>query len=271
VKYSTSGAEVDDRWLHDALDRYAASRDPGLRDEIVAATMWIATRGARRFNDCGEPFDDLVQVARIGLLKAIERYDATHGVHFGAYATPTIMGELRRHFRDYTWSLHVPRRTKDMRPAVTAAKEALEKEFGRSPLVSEIAGHMRVSADEVIEVLEANNAYRGQTLDPSGTGQNIAVEADFEDVLNREVIAGLLGRLRPRERKILQLRFFEDMGQEQIASRIGTSQVHVGRLIAASLAELRRHLEAEHSAGSAETSSSKTTLRKNQSTNDPGT
>jgi RNA polymerase sigma-B factor len=257
MKYPSAQPEVDDQWLHDALERYATTREISLRDEIMHATTWIATRGARRFGDCGEPFDDLVQVARIGLLKAIERYDPSHGVHFGAYATPTIMGELRRHFRDYTWSVHVPRRTKDMRPAVNTVKEALEKELGRSPRISEIAERMRVPADAVIEVLEANNAYRGHALDPNGTGQSIAVEADFEEVLNREVIAGLLDRLRPRERKVLHLRFFEDLSQEQIASRIGTSQVHVGRLIASSLAELRRHLEAEPSAGPVAESASK--------------
>lgn len=247
VNHLNAATAVDDEWLHAALERYAISREPSLRDEIVDATAWIANRGARRFSYCGEPFDDLVQVARIGLLKAIERYDPIHAVNFGAYATPTIMGELRRHFRDYTWSVHVPRRTKDMRPALKAAREALEKELGRSPRVTEIADHMHVPADAVIEVLEANNAYRGHALDLTGNGHGIAVEADFEEVLNREVIAELLDRLRPRERKVLYLRFFDDMSQEQIASVVGTSQVHVGRLITSSLAELRRHLEEERS------------------------
>ncbi len=245
----------DDEFLRGLLERYASTRDATLRDEIVASTLWIATRSARRFVDRGEPFDDLVQVARLGLLKAIDRFDPSHGVHFGAYATPTIVGELRRHFRDHTWSVHVPRRAKDLRPAVNAANEDLGKELGRSPRVTEIAERLRIPTDVVIEALEANNAYRAHTLDAAGTGQSTAVDGGFEESLDREVVAGLLDRLQPRERKILQLRFFDELSQEQIASQIGTSQVHVGRLIAASLAELRRHLQAESTAQNHTTSS----------------
>jgi RNA polymerase sigma-B factor len=235
----------DDEALRNLLERYSRTRDPALRDQIVATTMWIATRSARRFVDRGEPFDDLVQVARIGLLKAVDRFDPSHGVHFGAYATPTILGELRRHFRDHTWSVHVPRRAKDMRPAVNAANEELGRELERSPRVSEIAERLGVSPDIVIEALEANNAYRAQTLDTAGAGKSASVEGGFDATLNREVVARLLDQLQPRERKILYLRFFEDMSQEQIANEIGTSQVHVGRLIASSLVTLRRHLDDE--------------------------
>jgi RNA polymerase sigma-B factor len=242
----TNTAE-EDALLSDLLVSYATTRDPVVRDEIVATTMWIATRSARRFVDRGEPFDDLVQVARIGLIKAIDRFDPSHGVHFGAYATPTIIGELRRHFRDHTWSVHVPRRAKDMRPAVNGANEELSKELGRSPRVSEIAERLHVSADIVIEALEANNAYRAHTLDPSGSGRSSSVEGGFDASLNREVVTKLLDQLRPRERKILYLRFFQDMSQEQIADEIGTSQVHVGRLIASSLIELRKHLKDDRS------------------------
>lgn len=241
-------SEADEVWLQKSLKLYAVTRDMNLRNEIALRTSWIATRGARRFWDRGEPFDDLVQVAHLGLLKAIDRFDPSQGVHFGAFATPTIVGELRRHFRDYTWSVHVPRRTKDMRGAVNAAKDNLTKELGRSPRVSEIATRLDVSVDSVIGALEANNAYRAYTLDPSGSGHVLASESNFEDVLNRELISTLLDQLPPRERKILYLRYFEELSQEQIAERIGTSQVHVGRLIASSLAELRRHLPDDSSA-----------------------
>lgn len=236
-----SHPESDERWLQESLERYVKSRETSLRDEIAERTSWLATRSARRFADRGEPFDDLVQVARIGLLNAIERFDPTHGVPFGAYATPTIMGELRRYFRDHTWGVHVSRRAKDLRPAVNAATEALSKELQRSPTISEIAAHMRLPEESVIEALEANNAYRAHTLDQTGRGSP-AVEGSFEVVLNREVISGLLDRLRPRQRQILYMRFFEELSQAQIADRIGTSQVHVGRLITSSLAELRSHL-----------------------------
>jgi RNA polymerase sigma-B factor len=237
--YSKSDSEEE--WLHESFDRYSMSRDPELRDQIAAQTLWLATRGARRFADRGEPFDDLVQVARIGLLNAIDRFDPSHGVPFGAYATPTIMGELRRYFRDHTWGVHVSRRAKDLRPAVNTITEALSKELQRSPRISEIAERMKIPEEAVIEALEANNAYRARPLDQTGKVVP-SVDADLEAVLNREVIAGLLDRLRPRQRQILQLRFFDELSQAQIADHIGTSQVHVGRLIASSLAELRGHL-----------------------------
>ena len=231
----------DEEWLMEALQRYATYRERDLRDAIAERTSWLATRGARRFADCGEPFDDLVQVARIGLLNAIDRFDPFQGVPFGAYATPTIMGELRRYFRDHTWGVHVSRRAKDLRPAVNAASEALSKELQRSPRVSEIAERMKIPEEAVIEALEANSAYRAHTLDASGRTPP-SVESDTETVLNREVIARLLDRLPARQRQILYLRFFEELSQAQIAEQIGTSQVHVGRLITSSLAELRDHL-----------------------------
>jgi RNA polymerase sigma-B factor len=233
-----SHSESDEKWLQDSFDRYSMSRDVALRDEIAEHTLWLATRGARRFADRGEPFDDLVQVARIGLLNAIDRFDPAHGVPFGAYATPTIMGELRRYFRDHTWGVHVSRRAKDLRPAVNAATETLSRELRRSPRISEIAERMKIPEEAVIEALEANNAYRARPLDQAGNSVS-TVDSNLDVVLNRAVIAGLLDSLSPRQRQILQLRFFDELSQAQIAEQIGTSQVHVGRLIASSLAELR--------------------------------
>ena len=245
----SSQSDSDDRWLRESFDRYWTYRDKNLRDEIAEHTSWLATRGARRFADCGEPFDDLVQVARIGLLNAIDRFDPSQGVPFGAYATPTIMGELRRYFRDHTWGVHVSRRAKDLRPAVNLTIETLHKELQRSPRMSEIAERMKIPEEAVIEALEANNAYRAHTLDQSGKNTP-SVDSNLEAILNREVIAGLLDRLRPRQRQILYLRFFDELSQAQIADKIGTSQVHVGRLIASSLAQLRDLLQ-EDEPGSA--------------------
>ncbi|MDO8363668.1 MAG: SigB/SigF/SigG family RNA polymerase sigma factor [Actinomycetota bacterium] len=238
---------ADDRWLDGALAEFATTRDPSLREEIVHRSMWLATRGARRFATRGEPFDDLLQVARLGLLKAIDRYDPSQGVQFGAYATPTIIGELRRHFRDYTWSVHVPRRAKDMRASVNEQAEQLTKDLGRSPTVPEIADRLNVSADLVLESLEANNAYRSFSLEPEGAGQQPVAGDDpnLGGVLDREQVVQLLTRLRPRERAILYMRFYEELSQSEIAERIGTSQVHVGRLLAASLSALREVLGAE--------------------------
>lgn len=241
-------AHEDDAWLAEALDRYVRDPDPRLRTEIIERANWLAVRGARRFVDRGEPFDDLLQVARLGLMKSVDRFDPSLGVPFGAYATPTIMGELRRYFRDHTWSVHVSRRAKDLRPMVNAASDKLAAELGRSPRVSEIAQVLDVAEDAVLEALEANNAYRAHTLDPAGTGHTPPVDGGFEGVLegvlDRDVVAQLLDRLPERERTILVLRFFEGMTQSQIAERIGTSQVHVGRLITSSLAVLRAHLTA---------------------------
>jgi RNA polymerase sigma-B factor len=238
-----SPSDDEDEWLDQALRRFSVDRDPALREEIVEHTNWLALRGARRFASRGEPFDDLLQVARIGLLKAIDRFDVNVGVQFGAYATPTIMGELRRYFRDHTWSLHVPRRAKDLRPAVNEASDQLTKELGRSPQVKDIAAHLEISEDAVLEALEANNAYRSFALDTAGSSAATATSGDLDHVVDREVVLGLLDRLRPRERTILYLRFYEELSQSQIAERIGTSQVHVGRLIASSLAVLREALD----------------------------
>ncbi|MGB8859023.1 MAG: sigma-70 family RNA polymerase sigma factor [Ilumatobacteraceae bacterium] len=233
--------EAEEEWLRRALGRYAMSRDRGLRDEIAARADWLAARSARRFSDRGEPFDDLVQEARIGLLKAIERFDLDRSVPFGAYATPTIIGELRRHFRDRTWAVHVSRGSKDIMASVVAARDALALELGRSPRVPEIATRMNLATDTVIEALEANDAYFTRSLESAGAQQRPVAEPAFENVVDRVVLSALLDRLAPRQRRILQMRFFEELTQSEIALRIGTSQVHVGRLIAASIAQLNRY------------------------------
>lgn len=236
-------------WLADALARYAASRDAGrpdtrLRDDIIERSLWLAQRAARRYSDRGEPLDDLVQVANLGLLKAVERFDPSNGTPFGAYATPTIMGELRRHFRDHTWSVHVPRRARDVVPTVKGVIDQLSKELGRSPKVAEIAAHLEMSEDDVLEALEASAAYKARSFDPAIHDHHPSSPDDALAVLDRELVGELLEQLAPRERKILYLRFFEEQSQSQIAEQIGTSQVHVGRLIASSLARLRDLLDA---------------------------
>jgi starvation-inducible DNA-binding protein len=242
----SDSARDDEAWLGAALERFAEDRtDEALRDEIFRRARWLAVRSARRFSDRGEPFDDLVQVASIGLLKAIERFEPSMGVPFGSYATPTVLGELRRHFRDHTWSVRVPRRAKDLRASVNAAGDDLSRRLGRSPTIAEIAARLELSEDAVLEVLEANNAYRSRPLDHASVGAQITVDDDADHVLDREMIVALLECLRPRERTILYLRYFEELSQAQIAARVGTSQVHVGRLIASSLAELRRHVTAD--------------------------
>jgi len=242
--------ETDAALVADALATFAVTRDPVLRAEIVERSLWLAHRSARRFAERGEPFDDIFQVASVALMHAVDRFQPSLGVPFGAYATPTIVGEIKRHFRDRTWRLHVPRRAKDLRPAVNAVTDELTRTLGRSPTAREVAAQLNIDEDLVLQVVEANSAYRTAQLDNVTERQARASEADSEvdAVLDRELVSQALVHLRPREREIIQLRFFEELTQAQIAERIGTSQVHVGRLIASSLTLLRAHL----SAGTAE-------------------
>jgi RNA polymerase sigma-B factor len=234
---------ADDAWLAEALATFARTRDQALRGEIVERSLWLARRSARRFADRGEPFDDVLQVARVALLHAVDRFDPSLGVPFGAFATPTIIGEIKRHFRDRTWRVHVPRRAKDLRPTVNAAYDDLSKLLSRAPTPREVAIHLDIEEDLVLQVVEANSAYRTAPLD-AVTERRVRgeTEAEVEGVLDREVVRQVLGRLRPRERRIIEMRFFEEMTQAQIAEQIGTSQVHVGRLITSSLTLLRAHL-----------------------------
>lgn len=238
--------DTDDAWVADALATFAVTRDPVLRAEIVERSLWLAQRSARRFAERGEPYDDVFQVASVALLHAVDRFQPSIGVPFGAYATPTIVGEIKRHFRDRTWRVHVPRRAKDLRPAVNAVSDELSRVLGRSPTAREVAAHMNIEEDLVLQVVEANSAYRTAQLDNVTERQTRATAADseVEAVLDRELVSHALVHLRPREREIIQLRFFEEMTQAQIAEHIGTSQVHVGRLITSSLALLRAHLSA---------------------------
>ncbi len=245
--------DADDVWVAEALATFAESRDPALRAEIVERSLWLAQRSARRFADRGEPYDDVFQVACVALVNAVDRFQPAQGVPFGAYATPTIVGEIKRHFRDRTWRVHVPRRAKDLRPAVNTASDELSKVLGRSPTAREVAAHMNIEEDLVLQVVEANSAYRTAPLDNVTERQTRAAEADseVEGVLDRELVSQALVHLRPREREIIRMRFFDEMTQAQIAEHIGTSQVHVGRLITSSLTLLRTHL----SSGPVETAS----------------
>lgn len=233
--------------MEDALSTFATTRDPALRAEIVERSMWLAHRSARRFAERGEPFDDVLQVASVALLHAVDRFQPSLGVPFGAYATPTIVGEIKRHFRDRTWRVHVPRRAKDLRPAVNTASDELSRVLGRSPTAREVATYLSIDEDLVLQVVEANSAYRTAQLDSVTERQvrNTADDSQVENVLDRELISQALTHLRPREREIIQMRFFDEMTQSQIAEHIGTSQVHVGRLITSSLALLRAHLGSE--------------------------
>ena len=207
---------------------------------------------ARRFRNRGEPYDDLVQVATIGLIKSVDRFDLERGVEFSTYATPTIVGEIKRHFRDKGWAVRVPRRLQELRLSLASATSELSQKQGRSPTVSELAAHLKITDEEVLEGLESANAYSTLSLDAgdSGSGdepmpvaETLGVEDEgLEGVEYRESLKPMLEQLPPREKKILMLRFFKNMTQSEIAAEIGISQMHVSRLLARTLAQLREGL-----------------------------
>ena len=207
--------------------------------------------------DRGEPLDDLVQVARLGLVKALERFDPEHGSSFPAYAMPSVLGEVRRHFRDATWSLKVTRRAKELSLEVTKVTNELSHELGRSPRIDEIAARLEVSEDLVLDALDASAAYRALPLTGSGGGGDdddgpspdngpmLGYEdAQLASTPDRVALRDALASLPERERRIVELRFYEGLTQSEIAAKVGTSQVHVSRLLRASLARLQDALSA---------------------------
>ncbi|HWC33667.1 MAG TPA: RNA polymerase sigma factor SigF [Mycobacteriales bacterium] len=224
-----------------------------IRDELVEMHLPLVEYLARRFRNRGEPFDDLVQVATIGLIKSIDRFDLERGVEFSTYATPTIVGEVKRHFRDKGWAIRVPRRLQEMKLALTKATSELSQLNGRAPTVAELAKHLEISEDDVLEGLESSNAYSAISLDaPDLDDESSAMsetlgqtDAALEGVEYRESLKPLLERLPPREKRILLLRFFANMTQSQIAAELGISQMHVSRLITRTLVQLREGLLAE--------------------------
>jgi RNA polymerase sigma-B factor len=230
---------------------YAQSRDRTLRDELVTAHMGLAEYLARRFTNRGEPLDDLVQVAALGLLKAVDRFDPERGLEFSTYATPTIVGELKRHFRDKGWAVRVPRRVQELHLRLGSVVSQLSQELGRSPTIGEIAQAATVSEEEVLEAIEAGHAYRFTSLDaPSGNDDEMSLSAELGsedqgliDSEHRVTLSPLIAQFPPRERMILHLRFFEGLTQSEIAGRLGISQMHVSRLLARALAQLRTQAE----------------------------
>jgi RNA polymerase sigma-B factor len=240
-----------------ALMTATAADDPThrrARDELVTMHLPLVHFLARRFRDRGEPLDDLVQVGTIGLIKAVDRFDPERGVEFSTYATPTIVGEIKRHFRDKGWAIRVPRRLQELRMSIGAATAELSQRSGRAPTIGELAAHLGVSEDEVIEGLEGAQAYSTSSLDAPLGGDDDApmladrlgdIDPEIESIEYRESLKPLLAALPSRERRILALRFFHGMTQSQIAEEVGISQMHVSRLLAKSLSTLRAGLAEE--------------------------
>jgi RNA polymerase sigma-B factor len=223
------------------------------RDAIVKRCLPLADHIARRFDGRGEPHDDLVQVARVGLVNAVIRFDVETGSDFVSFAVPTIMGEVRRHFRDNSWSVKVPRRLKELHLQLGTATAELSQRLGRAPTPTELAELLGMDRAEVVEGLVAGSSYNTLSIDSGGGSGNedapaIAdtlgdVDATLDQIENREALRPLLESLPDRERAVVVLRFFESMTQTQIAERIGVSQMHVSRLLARALTRLRDQLE----------------------------
>ena len=243
-----------------SAELFAGLREPGAsegrrlaaREDLVHLHLPLVEHCARRFRNRGEPLEDLVQVGTIGLLKSIDRFDAERGVEFSTYATPTIIGEIKRHFRDKGWAIRVPRRLQELRMQIGTTSAELTQRLGRSPTARELAETIGCSVEDIVEGLESGNAYSTLSLDAGDDSEDgaatmldaIGVEdGGLAHVEIRESIKPLLDGLPAREKKILLLRFFRNMTQSQIAEEIGVSQMHVSRLLSRTLEQLRQGLQ----------------------------
>jgi RNA polymerase sigma-B factor len=250
---SQAGQETGYEHLAPLFEQMAAleTEDPDraeLRNKLVTGHLPLAEHIAARFSNRGVPREDLVQVATLGLINAVDRFQPDRGTDFLSFAVPTVMGEVRRHFRDASWSMHVPRRLKELNLAINAASAELSQRLGRAPTPSELSRHLDLSQEQVYEGLEAGNAYHSMSLDEAlspdadsdSLGEKLGeTDAALDGVDDYESLRPLIERLPDRERMILTLRFFRHMTQTQIADRIGISQMHVSRLLARTLEQLR--------------------------------
>lgn len=231
--------------------------DEHAREQLVERYLPLARRLARRYQRSEEPLEDLVQVASLGLLKAVDRYDTARETAFSSFAVPTILGELRRHFRDRTWSVRVPRELQELALRVDKTVVALSSQEGRAPTVGEIAAEIDATEEQVLDALQAAGAYRASSLDAprSGAGEEasgesvadgIGTEEDgFARVEERATLGPMLAHIGERERLVLTLRFGQDLTQAEIGKQIGVSQMQVSRLIRQALARLREGLGSE--------------------------
>ncbi len=224
------------------------------RERIVARCLPLADHVASHFSRRGEGLDDLVQVARLGLMNAINRFDPAKGPSFIGFAVPTMMGEVRRYFRDYSWGMRVPRRLRELHVQISRTTGDLAQKLGRAPTAGELSQALEVPREEIIECLVAGDAYRLDSLDApvgadsSGTRRSVAdsvggIDPQIEHITNREALRVLIAGLPGREREVLRMRFFESMTQSQIAEHIGVSQMQVSRILASTLRCLRDQLE----------------------------
>jgi RNA polymerase sigma-B factor len=231
------------------LRRIHRHGDLRARDQPAEEMLPLARALAGRYAGRGEPLDDLVQVACVGIMKAIDGFDVTREVRFSSYATPTVLGEIKRHFRDKTWSVRVPRGLQELQLQVAKERDKLTNELGRSPTVQELANAIDAPFEEVLATIQSSSARRTRSLDePTGEDVTLAdslggVDPELDRAEMRALLDGALDVLSTRDREVLRLRFEEDMTQTEIAARIGVSQMQVSRLIRQSLARMRMDIE----------------------------
>jgi RNA polymerase sigma-B factor len=232
------------------LKRYHEFGDTAARDQLAEEMLPLARALAGRYAGRGEPLDDLIQVACIGIMKAIDGFDVTREVRFSSYATPTVLGEIKRHFRDRTWALHVPRGTQELQLKVAKARDELTNQLGRSPTVEELSKAVDASLEDTLSAIQSGQAHRTRSFDePAGEDSTLAesiggVDPELGRAEMRAMLDEALGVLSDRDREILRLRFAEDLTQTEISRIIGVSQMQVSRLIRQSLSRLRIDIEA---------------------------
>lgn len=250
----------------DALDdldlfvEFAATRQRSLRNRLVERHMGLAAHIAKRFSRSGGTEDDLRQVAMLGLVKAVDRFDPAYGVPFAAFAGSTIEGELKRHFRDHSWAVRVPRSAKELHLLVRRASDELVQTTGRSPTVDEIAEHLSIERDDVLRGLSVSAAARVSSLNSGASdsssdtpldriGALATDEGGYEHAMQADAVERLLARLPERERRIVELRFYQQLSQAEIAAMVGVSQMQVSRLLRASFERMRGWLSSDHPIG----------------------
>ena len=235
--------------------QYKATGDPDVRDQLIVSHLNLVRFLASKFKNRGEPLDDLIQVGTIGLIKAIDRFDPSRGLEFTTYATPTILGEIKRHFRDKGWSVRVPRRLQELSAKVNQANDELTNEFSRSPSVEEIAKRVGASVDDVLEAMESSSAYSSVPLEGGGSSDDddapsvidhyATEDEDLAASDDRIVLEDAIRDFSPREKDVIRMRFFEGMTQVEIAQRLGISQVQVSRLLRRTLRRVQDKIDPE--------------------------
>jgi RNA polymerase sigma-B factor len=242
---------VMDQNVDALLSAYHRDGDREARDRALVELMPLVRSLASRYAGRGEPLEDLVQVGALGLIKAVDRFDVDRGVEFSSYAVPTIVGEIRRHFRDKAWAMHVPRRLKELSVRLSRLLDDLTTELGRSPTVAELAEAAGAEEEDVIDALDSAHAYSTRSLHApleEGGDDSLAeklgtIDAGYGEVEDGTLVAAGLDALDERERRIVELRFFEEMTQSQIAAEVGISQMHVSRLLRRALVTMRGRIE----------------------------